>query len=99
MPMTPERWQQIKTLLADAMDMPPGERDAFIERNSKDDTELGREVRSLMAGAMATRGPSPAGAGLPIAADRALQSLLATALGQQYEIVRPLGQGGMGAVY
>ena len=31
--------------------------------------------------------------------DAALRSMLETALGQQYEILRPLGHGGMGAVY
>jgi hypothetical protein len=31
--------------------------------------------------------------------DLALQSALEVALGQQYEIIRPLGHGGMGAVY
>ena len=53
--MTPERWQQIKTVLAEAMEKPTGERDAFIERASGTDTELQREVRSLLAVAHATR--------------------------------------------
>ena len=52
--MTPERWQQIKAVLAEAMDVPTGERDAFIDRASGDDTELRREVRSLLAVAQAT---------------------------------------------
>jgi serine/threonine-protein kinase len=96
--MTPERWQQIKAVLAEAMEQPTGARDAFIERASGADTDLQREVRSLLAVAQATEGgsiPSPFVPGT----DRALQAILATALGQQYEIVRPLGQGGMGAVY
>src|SRR5438046_509204 len=29
--MTPERWQQIKAVLAEAMEKPTGERDAFVE--------------------------------------------------------------------
>ena len=96
--MTPERWQQIKAVLAEAMEVPTGERDAFIDRASGDDTELRREVRSLLAVARATEEGSIASHFVP-STDRALQAILGTALGQQYEIVRPLGQGGMGAVY
>jgi serine/threonine-protein kinase len=96
--MTPERWQQVKGVLAEAMELPTAERDAFIERASAGDTELQREVRSLIAVASATDEGFLASRAA-INPDHALQSLLATALGQQYEIVRPLGQGGMGAVY
>ena len=96
--MTPERWQQIKAVLAEAMERPTGERDAFIDDASGNDTDLKREVRSLLAVAHATEGSAIASPLVPNT-DRALQAILATALGQQYEIVRPLGQGGMGAVY
>jgi serine/threonine-protein kinase len=96
--VTPERWQQIKAVLAEAMEVPSGEREAFIDRASGDDIEMRREVRSLLAVA----GPSSEGSitsHFVPSTDRALQAILATALGQQYEVVRPLGQGGMGAVY
>src|ERR1041384_5103773 len=96
--MTTERWQQIKAVLAEAMEKPSGERDAFVESASGDDTDLKREVRSLLAVAHATEEGSIAPSFVPNT-DRALQAILATALGQQYEIVRRLGQGGMGAVY
>ena len=96
--MTPERWQQIKTVLAEAMEVPTGEREGFIDRAAAGDTDLKREVRSLLAVASATESGS-----IPSrfthGTDRALQAILSTALGQQYEIVRPLGQGGMGSVY
>jgi tRNA A-37 threonylcarbamoyl transferase component Bud32 len=96
--MTPERWQQIKAVLAEAMEKPTGERDAFIDHASGDDTDLKREVRSLLAVAHATEEGLIRSHFVP-STDRALQAILTTALGQQYEIVRPLGQGGMGAVY
>jgi serine/threonine protein kinase len=96
--VTPERWQQIKAVLAEAMEKPTGERDAFVDSASGGDSELKREVRSLLAVAHATEEGSMVSPFIP-STDRALQSILATALGQQYEIVRPLGQGGMGAVY
>jgi tRNA A-37 threonylcarbamoyl transferase component Bud32 len=96
--VTPERWQQIKTVLAEAMEVPTGEREGFIDRAAAGDTDLKREVRSLLAVASATDDGSISSRFVP-GTDRALQAILATALGQQYEIVRPLGQGGMGAVY
>jgi hypothetical protein len=40
-----------------------------------------------------------AGVSAAPASHSSLQRMLESALGQQYEIVRPLGQGGMGAVY
>ena len=96
--MTPERWQQIKTVLAEAMEIPTGEREGFIDRVAAGDTDLKREVRSLLAVASATEDGSISSR-FVAGTDRALQAILSTALGQQYEVVRPLGQGGMGAVY
>ena len=96
--MTPESWQVIKKVLAEAMEMPASDRAAFVERAASGDDDVRREVLALLAAA------DEPGGGLnteQLAADRdrALHALLATALGQQYEIIRPLGQGGMGAVY
>ncbi len=96
--VTPERWQVIKNVLAEAMGMPASERGAFVERASAGDAELRREVLSLLAVAD-TGGDGFDTARLTADRDRALHALLATALGQQYEVIRPLGQGGMGAVY
>jgi hypothetical protein len=95
--VTPERWQQVKAILADAMSAPDTRRMAFVERACGSDVELRAEVLSLLAAAGSGDGLATA----PVAEerDRALQAILATALGQQYEILRPLGQGGMGAVY
>ena len=80
------------------MEVPVRERDSFVDRVTAGDAELRREVRSLLAEAERSDGGFDAGRR---ATDphRALQAILATALGQQYEIVRPLGHGGMGAVY
>ena len=96
--MTPERWQVIKNVLAEAMEMPASERDAFIERAAAGDDEVRREVLSLLAVADGTGDELNTGR-LSADRDRALHAILATALGQQYEVIRPLGQGGMGAVY
>src|SRR5689334_6888196 len=79
------------------MELPTADREAFVVRSANGDEELLREVHSLLA--VAAVGDESELSRGPAGSDRALQALLATALGQQYEIVRPLGRGGMGAVY
>jgi hypothetical protein len=106
------RWQRVKALFAEAMERPPHERSEYVDAVCAGDPSMRAELNSLLeAGAdsasvpraraavaaaaralAANSGPSPAG-------DSTLQRMLELALGQQYEIVRPLGQGGMGAVY
>ena len=94
--MTPERWQQVKAIVATAMDTAKDERDAYVATACAGDAELLDEVVSLLAAGEDT-GSFPA-ARLAIAAT-AEQSVLESALAAQYEIVRQLGRGGMGAVY
>jgi serine/threonine protein kinase len=93
--VTPERWQEIKIILAEALELPASERDGYVDRASAGDADVRREVFSLLAAA----GDSSGALGAAVDGDHALQALLATALGQQYEIIRSLGRGGMGAVY
>jgi serine/threonine-protein kinase len=90
--MTPERWQQVKAVFSEALEQPPAERTAFLDRACANDDALRGEVASLLA---AAEGPDSG----PDARGAVLQSALEVALGQQYEIMRSLGHGGMGAVY
>jgi serine/threonine-protein kinase len=104
-------WERVKPIVADALEMDTGERVAFLERSCGEDAELRAEVESLLAAAASDVDSLPgaqaisriAGGALRQiehdATDGALRSLLETALGQQYELLRPLGRGGMGAVY
>ena len=104
--MNQERWQQVKTTVAMAMEMPETERAKLIESACGSDIELKQEVQSLLAAADATDSFPEAREAIAGAAssmisveDASLRSLLESALGNQYEIVRPLGRGGMGWVY
>ena len=94
--MTPERWQQIKGIVARALELPPGEHDAYVAHACADDADLRAEVESLL---VAAQGADSFPAARVAIASTAEQSILGAALGQQYEIVRQLGRGGMGAVY
>ena len=94
--MTPERWKQIKDIVAEALEMPRDEQDAYVAQTCAGDAELRAEVESLLAAAEDTGSLPDARVAIATIAER---SILEAALGQQYEIVRQLGRGGMGAVY
>jgi serine/threonine protein kinase len=93
----------VKELFADASALPLEERTAFVASACGDDAELRDEVSSLLRAS--ERSDSLPVARVAIAAsalldrDASLRATLESALGQQYEIVRPLGHGGMGTVY
>jgi tRNA A-37 threonylcarbamoyl transferase component Bud32 len=98
--MTVPHWERVKTLFAEAMELEPGERAAFVDRLDELDASLRDEVASLLAVADGSDSfPAARAAIARTAGDAAFQAMLTAALGQQYEILRPLGQGGMGAVY
>jgi len=47
--MTPERWQEVKDLLHQALALKPGERAGFLDHCCKDDVALRKEVEVLLA--------------------------------------------------
>lgn len=102
--MTPERWQQIKDALSEALTRPLGERGAFLAQVGRDDAELEREVGSLLAA------DKEAGSFIvePALANADASSVLDQYLGAPkwagrrvgpYLLLREIGHGGMGAVY
>ena len=104
--MTPERWAEVKAVVARAMESPIADRERYIALECGADRELRREVESLLSAADGTdsipgarAAVAAARASLATDGDSALWSVIERALGSQYEIVRPLGRGGMGAVY
>lgn len=103
--MTAERWAQVKEVLAVAMSTPPDQRPAVLDRACGSDRALREEVESLLAAASDSSLPSARGV-LGEAArvfvehiDADVRALIERALGAQYDVLRPLGRGGMGAVY
>lgn len=104
--MNIERWHQIKAVIASALETPEAERAGFVRSACGSDAELLEEVESLLAAAGTAdtvpeaRDAIASAAGAVIAEqDATLRVLLEKALAHQYEIIRPLGQGGMGTVY
>jgi serine/threonine-protein kinase len=110
--VTDDRWQRVKALFAEAMERPAHERASWLDAACSGDPSLRAEVASLLDAGEDSASFPRARAAVAAAAravvaessgashgDATLQRMLESALGQQYEIVRPLGHGGMGAVY
>jgi len=90
--MSPERWQQIKTLLEEALEIPPGQRTAFLDRVCADDAEMRNELESLLSSNDDVRSSFLHSAIPPVTLTRGSK------LGE-YEVRTLIGSGGMGEVY
>ena len=91
--MTAERWQEVKAVLAGALERTPEQRRVYLDQACTDPT-LRREVESLIAAH--DQGDTNSLDQPPAAGDVPLQK--GTQLGQ-YTILSRIGSGGMGEVY
>src|SRR5262245_31562300 len=111
--MTNERWQRVKRLFEVVLEQPEAARSGFLSTAAAGDDELRREVEALLAADAAGAGLSErlprapeslaarvqqASAALPSAGLSSPGLMAGTRLGN-YEVVAPLGAGGMGEVY
>jgi TolB-like protein/Flp pilus assembly protein TadD len=97
-----ELWRRVDDILAAALELPAGEREAFLERTCGDDAELLREVESLLAHDRADSfldsSASSEAARLLVGAAAQPQPLVGQRIGP-FEVLGVLGSGGMGEVY
>ena len=91
--MTPERWQQVKCVLEEALEIAPEQRPSFLDRACSTDHSLRREVESLLSSSNDV--PSSF---LKSSPNAGLRLSKGTRLGD-FEILSLLGVGGMGEVY
>ncbi|MBS1807239.1 MAG: protein kinase [Acidobacteria bacterium] len=90
---SPQRWQQVKSIVANALEIEPEERLAYLSSACADDTELRAQVENLLAHHEEDE------TFLEASPRDAVRN---TVDGQRigaYQITRELGHGGMGAVY
>src|SRR5260221_371164 len=93
--MSPERYRQVKAILQAALELDPNKQAVFLEGACADDPELKQEVQSLLDHDMQSKDflEKPA-----VAGEAASHLRPGTRIGP-YEIVGPIGAGGMGEVY
>ncbi len=110
--MTDDRWLRVRRLFEAAVEQPRSERSAFVSAAAADDPSLRDEVDALLAAdaaGQAFSGQWPVASASLLAEVRASQpygddasqipGLVAGARLGNYEVVAPLGAGGMGEVY
>src|SRR5256885_15679917 len=97
--MNPDRWQKLKSILAEALEQEsPSTRSVVIGRSCADDVDLLREVESLIAEADQTDAFEECAENLAIALPDEDSSEVGRRVGA-YIIIREIGHGGMGKGY
>jgi serine/threonine protein kinase/Tol biopolymer transport system component len=98
--MTPKRWERVQEIFGAALALGPDARAAFLQREFIDDAELRREVESLLAShdSASTGFLEQPAIDVPLPALGRKPLSRGSRLGT-FEIIGPLGAGGMGEVY
>ncbi len=92
-----DRWGELSARFAELLELPPAERTARLAALA-DDAPLHAELISLLAAADDVGDRFEQSASMPASDAPTPEALLGRRVGQ-YELVREIGQGGMGTVY
>jgi len=100
--MTPERWQQVKEVLATALDLAPAERSAYLGKRCAGDDSLRGDVERMLLDEQRLSPQFLESTSMAEAAASILREEKNPWIGRQvgsYRIVEQIGAGGMGEVY
>jgi len=100
--MTSDRWARIDQLLDEAMERPSAGRTAFLDEACGVDSDLRREVESLLAAHQKAEEKFLNRPAMDLAAQHAAKETGRSLIGQtlgRYGVISILGVGGMGEVY
>jgi Tol biopolymer transport system component len=100
--MKSERWQKIDVVFREALDCAPADRAAFVSKACNGDKALQHEIEKLLASLDAAGSFLEKPAGESFGCDLKPARVPSLTAGQKlahYEILSPLGAGGMGEVY
>lgn len=100
--MTPARWHQIENLYFSVVERPAHERTDFLRDSANDDSDLRREVESLIAAHERADDFLPESELFAIGCELLAERSRALRRGQRfgsYKILNFIGSGGMGEVY
>ena len=99
--MDAQRWQQVKALLQQAIELDPEQRGAFLDAACGQDSQLRREIEELLehdeeAGSLLNR---PAVAPVEVTSDsKSVMGGTDKQIGP-YKLLQEIGEGGFGVVY
>jgi serine/threonine protein kinase/tetratricopeptide (TPR) repeat protein len=95
--MTPDQWQKVKHIFAEAVELPEAQRAAHVQRACNGDSELLEEVGALLLAASRTGG----GAATidPAAGSHSASDNIAGSIIGPYQLAEPIGEGGFGTVW
>lgn len=96
--MNPEKWQKIKVIFNEAVELPPGEWESFFNSQEEADPEIFTEVRKLLTAERKNNFENPVADVRHLWPTDAAEDFTEKQVGD-YKIRREIGRGGMGIVF